>query len=120
MQLGKIIKINKKYKLKNFNNVQFHSKLCKKNDLFIAIKGEKENGNYFIKDAIKNNAKTIVSNNKFEGFKNGILYIYNKNPRKFLAEITSKIYKSKPDNLFAVTGTNGKSSMQISITRYLH
>ncbi len=111
MQLGKIIKINKKYKLKNFNNVQFHSKLCKKNDLFIAIKGEKENGNYFIKDAIKNNAKTIVSNNKFEGFKNGILYIYNKNPRKFLAEITSKIYKSKPDNLFAVTGTNGKSSI---------
>ena len=38
-------------------------------------------------------------------------YIFKKNIRKLLAEISFKIYKKKPKNLIAVTGTNGKSSI---------
>ena len=61
--------------------------------------------------AIKKGAKTIVSNQKFQGLKNNILYISVKNVRKTLSEISCKVYKKKPKNLIAVTGTNGKSSI---------
>ena len=56
-------------------------------------------------------AKTIVSNQKFQGLKNNILHISVKNVRKTLSEISCKVYKKKPKNLIAVTGTNGKSSI---------
>lgn len=112
MYIGKIIdKINKKYCYKKFNAINFNSKKCKNGDIFFAIKGNKFDGNKYIKDAIANGARTIVSNQKFEGYKNGILYIKSKNPRKLLSESCSKIYKSKPKNLIAITGTNGKSSI---------
>ena len=41
----------------------------------------------------------------------GILIIYTDNVRKLLAEVSFKIYKNRPKNLIAVTGTNGKSSV---------
>ena len=39
------------------------------------------------------------------------MFIYTKNVRKLLAEVSFKIYKNQPKNLIAVTGTNGKSSV---------
>ena len=48
---------------------------------------------------------------KVKKLKNGILFIHTENIRKLLAEISFKIYKKKPKNLIAVTGTNGKSSV---------
>ena len=58
-----------------------------------------------------NGAKIIVTENKNEGIKNDILYIKVKNVRKLLAEISFKIYNKVPNNIIAVTGTNGKSSI---------
>ena len=40
-----------------------------------------------------------------------MLFIQTKNIRKLLAEVSFKIFKDKPKNLIAVTGTNGKSSV---------
>ncbi len=112
MYIGNIIdKIDKKYHYQKFNRINFNSKKCKKGDIFFAIKGNKSNGNKFIQDAIKNGAKIIVSNQQAQGHKEGVLYIKSKNPRKLLSEACSKIYKLKPKNLIAVTGTNGKSSI---------
>ncbi len=104
-------KINFKYRRHYFSGLSFNSLKCKKNDIFFAIKGKKVDGNRFIDHAIKKGAKTIVSNNKFTGFKKKILYLRSKNVRKSLSEISYKIYKKKPKNLIAVTGTNGKSSI---------
>ena len=39
------------------------------------------------------------------------IYIYCSNVRKLLAEIAFSVYKARPKNLIAVTGTNGKSSI---------
>ena len=113
MLLGQVIKkINKKFKKIKFNGIKFNSKECKPNDIFFAIKGSKFNGEKYIDNAIKNGAKIIISSIKFEGLnKNNVLFIYNKNPRKLLSEISSKIYKLKPNNIIAVTGTNGKTSV---------
>ena len=112
MQIRKIInKINKKFSSQEFSKINYNSEKCKKGDIFFAIKGSKLNGNQFIGNAIKKGAKTIVSNLNFQGYKNGILYIKSKNPRKLLSEVCCKIFKKKPNNLIAVTGTNGKSSI---------
>ena len=113
MLLGKVLKnIKKKYKSIIFNNIRFNSKDCKKNDIFFAINGNNTKGSNYIDNAINNGAKVIISNLKFEGFnKNKILFLKYKDPRKLLSEASSRYYKSKPKNIIAVTGTNGKTSV---------
>ena len=113
MLLGKVFKnINQKYKSIKFKEIRFNSKECKYGDIFFSISGNNSNGNDYINDAIKNGAKIIVSNLKFEGFnKDKTLFIHCKEPRKLLAETASNFYIKKPKNIIAVTGTNGKTSI---------
>jgi murE/murF fusion protein len=112
MLIGNFFKeIKSKYKKHYFSGLSFNSFTCKKNNIFFAIKGNKKDGNQFINHAIKNGAKTIISDQQFEGIKKKILYIRSKNVRKQLSEISYKIFENKPKNLIAVTGTNGKSSI---------
>jgi len=113
MLLGEVFKnIDKKYKKIKFKDIKFNSKDCKLNDIFFAIKGNNLDGRKYIRDAIKNGAKIIVSSLKLnKSKKKDILFIRNKNPRKLLSLISSRIYKSKPSNIIAVTGTNGKTSV---------
>ena len=112
MYLGKVIKnLNNNFKKHSFSNICLNSKSCKKNSIFFAIKGFKEDGNKFINEAIKNGARTIISQNSFQGYKKNILFLTHKNPRFALSQIAKKIYKNLPNNIIAVTGTNGKSSI---------
>ncbi len=102
--------IKKKFRKFFFSDISFDSSKIKKNNIFFAIKGNNVDGNNFIPVAIKKGSKIIVTE-KIKKFKKGILYIRTKNIRKLLAEVSYKIYKKKPKNLIAVTGTNGKSSI---------
>ena len=104
-------KINKKFINIKFSGISFNSKCVKKNHIFFALKGNNIDGNKFIKDAIKKGSKIIISESCKEGFQNNILFLKNKNPRKLLANFASKINNKKPNNIVAVTGTNGKSSI---------
>ena len=47
----------------SFCNISFDSSKCKKNSIFFAIKGSKFDGNDYIDHAIKNGARTIISEN---------------------------------------------------------
>ncbi len=112
MYLGKFIKnLDKRYQKIFFSGVAFNSLKVKKDNIFFAIKGTKFDGNDYIPLAIKNGSKIIISEKKHNKFHNGILFIQTNNIRKLLAEICFKILKKKPNNLIAVTGTNGKSSV---------
>ena len=112
MLIGHFFKnIKTKYKNHYFSGFSFDSSKCKKNYIFFAIKGNLNDGNKFINDAIENGAKTIVSTQKFEGIKDKILFIKTRNVRKLLSELSYGTNKNKPKNLIAVTGTNGKSSI---------
>ena len=105
------LKLNKKFSNFKFDGIAFDSNEVKKNYIFFAIKGNNIDGNKFIKDAIKKGSKIIISESVVEGYKNNILYLKNENPRKILAEFAAKINYLRPNNLIAVTGTNGKSSI---------
>ena len=112
MYIGNFFKkINLEYKRHYFSGISFNSLTCRRDNIFFAIKGIEIDGNKYIDDAIKRGAKTIISNKKFEGKSKNILYIKSTNVRKLLSETAYSIYKNKPKNLIAVTGTNGKSSI---------
>ncbi len=104
--------LHKKYHELGFKGIAFNSKEVKGGYIFFAFKGSNTDGNLFIKDAIKNGSKIIISDKiKINNFKNDILFLNAKNPRNLLAQFSSKIFNKKPNNLIAVTGTNGKSSI---------
>ncbi len=95
----------------DIKGLALNSKDVKKNYIFFAIKGNNYNGEKYINHAISKGAAVIVcsSNIKFKD-KNARI-IKTNNIRSYLSEITSKFYKIKPKNIFAVTGTNGKTSV---------
>ena len=104
--------LQKKYHKLNFKGIAFNSKDVKKGYIFFAFKGNNTDGNLFVKDAIKNGSEIIVTDKfKINGWKNNVLFLNNNNPRNLLAKFSSKIFNKKPNNLIAVTGTNGKSSI---------
>ena len=112
MLVGSFFKnINPKYKSHFFSGLSFNRLNVKKNNIFFFNKRNKNKWQSIYKECNKNGAKTIVSNLNFKGLKNNVLYIKTNNPRKLLSEVASKVYKNKPKNLIAVTGTNGKSSI---------
>ncbi len=103
--------IQSTYKKFFFSGISFNSNEIKKDNIFFAIKGNKVDGNNFISSAISNGAKIVVTEKKINGLKNGILFIHSNNIRKLLAEVSFKINNKIPNNIIAVTGTNGKSSI---------
>ena len=112
MIIGNFIKgIELKHKNHYFSGLCFNSAKCKKDNIFFSIKGSKIDGNKFINHAIQKGANMVISNQKFQGIKNKILYIKSTNVRKSLSEFAYTIYKKKPKNIIAITGTNGKSSV---------
>ena len=88
-----------------------NSKNVKKNYIFFAIKGNKSNGEKFIKEAIEKGASVIVCSKNCKVKDNKILIIRSNKVRNLLSDIASRFYKLKPNNIIAVTGTNGKTSV---------
>jgi murE/murF fusion protein len=112
MIIGNFFKqIKPEYKKHKFTGLSFDSLKCKKGDIFFAINGTVIDGNKFISHAIQKGARTIISSQEFEGIKKNVLYIKSPNVRKLLSKVSYTLYKSKPKNIIAVTGTNGKSSI---------
>ena len=66
-------KLNKKFIKLSFNGIAFDSNKVKKDYIFFAIKGNNIDGNKFIKDAIKNGSKIIITDDVKEGYKNNII-----------------------------------------------
>ena len=92
------------------NGICFDSRKVKKGDLFIAIKGEKHNGNKFVSQAVTKGVKVVIHSEKIK--KNTkTKFIKFADTRDILAKISSKFFKNKPKNIIAVTGTNGKTSI---------
>ena len=112
MLIGNFLKnIKKEFKNHKFAGLSFNSEDCKKDYIFFAIKGTKSDGSKFINQAIEKGATIIISEQKFEGIRDEVLFLRSKEVRKLLSELAYKIKKDKPKNLIAITGTNGKSSI---------
>ena len=89
----------------------FDSRKTKKNDVFFAIEGNQTSGSKFISEAVSKGAAVVVSNKKIKLKNQQIPIIVVRDVRKSLSEACSKFFREKPENIIAVTGTNGKSSV---------
>ena len=112
MLLKNLIKnISKNKKNIFISGLSSNSKEIKKNYIFFAIKGNKINGEKFILQAIQKGAAVIVCSRSCNIKNNKVLIIKTNKIRNFLSEVASKFYPLKPKNIFAITGTNGKTSV---------
>ena len=93
------------------SGISTNSKIIKKNYIFFAIRGKKFNGEKFIQEAVYKGASVVVCSKNCKIRDNRILIIKTNKIRHLLSDIASKFYKSKPKNIIAVTGTNGKTSV---------
>ena len=96
----------------NINKIEFNSLKISKNDLFVAINGNRLDGNQFIIQAIKKGAKVILCKKLPVNISKEITYVKVKDVRESLALICSNYYDnpSKKIKLIGITGTNGKTT----------
>jgi len=95
----------------NIKGLSLDSRQVKKNYLFFAVKGEKYNGENYIIDAIRKGARAIVCDASCKIIKKNTPIIKVKNIKKIITDACKVFYQTKPKNIIAVTGTNGKSSV---------
>jgi UDP-N-acetylmuramoyl-L-alanyl-D-glutamate--2,6-diaminopimelate ligase len=79
--------------------------------LFVAIKGERTDGNLFVDQALERGAVAILSENKAPaGFRG--CWVQVENARQTLAGAAASFYKhpTRAFELIGITGTNGKTS----------
>lgn len=91
----------------NAHGITIDTRSIAPGDVFVAIKGEKFDGHDFINDALSKGAKYVVcQDSNIEDQR----IIKTQNTRRSFSLLSSYFYKDQPENIVAVTGTNGKSS----------
>ena len=84
-----------------------HSKQVRSNFIFVAVKGKKENGNKYIKEALKNGAVLVVAAKR----KMDKRFIYAKNPKLEYIRLLQIFYGYRHNIYTAgITGTDGKTT----------
>jgi UDP-N-acetylmuramoyl-L-alanyl-D-glutamate--2,6-diaminopimelate ligase len=96
------------------------SRIVRPGFVYVAIRGVKFNGEQFIEDALAKGALWIIAqeNSVVPGICNKNNTIFVENPRIFLSELARYFYSPQPNNIVAVTGTNGKTSTVNFFTQF--
>ena len=112
-----VIQVTGNAELKEINSLTIDSREAKRNSLFFAIAGEKQDGHKFIADVINNGAAAVVVQNANavpdQMFAHaGCVKIVVEESRKSLAEFSNLFYgePSRKINLIGITGTKGKTT----------
>ena len=96
-----------------------NSKAVKKGFVFVAVKGVRQDGSCFIKEAIANGASLVVAQGKIPKIKipDNVKIFKVKDCRMFLAEACAEFYGRPSDKLkvVGITGTNGKTTISYLI-----
>jgi UDP-N-acetylmuramoyl-L-alanyl-D-glutamate--2,6-diaminopimelate ligase len=93
--------------------IAYDSRKVKPGALFIAIRGEKANGNEFADDAIANGAVAVISElPRPEKLSPKLAWLEVPDPRKALATASANYFGRPADalKLVGITGTNGKTT----------
>ena len=103
-------KILGKVKSINFNGLSIDSRTIKKGNLFLAIKGNKNNGHKFIKEAFRKGAGCVVSAQTYDKKHKKIFKV--KNSISFLNHFANLKRDFTSAKIIAVTGSAGKTSLK--------
>ncbi len=98
---------------KPFTGVSIDSRTIIDGELFIALKGETHDGHDFVSDALKNGSGAIIEKQRFERdkmFLDSKPLIVVEDTLKALHNLASYIRSRFHGNVFAVAGSNGKTT----------
>ena len=97
--------------VRNINQARIDSREVKKNDIFFAIKGKRNDGNKYVSESFKKKASFVVLNKIQKNFDNQKQILVN-NSLSFLTNI-SKIFRKNIDTkIIAITGSCGKTTLK--------
>ncbi len=107
------------FDLAQYTGVTQDSRAVKHGFIFAALKGQSHNGVDFIPNAIEQGATLILCDEDVQTEKlninqpqKSVRVIQTAKPRQTFAHMAAALYRHKqPENIVAVTGTNGKSSV---------
>jgi len=91
--------------------ISIDSRRVESGHLFAALPGERMDGRDFVADALARGASAILAPMGSDINADGAVLLEHENPRLALARIAGRFYGNGPENLAAVTGTNGKTSV---------
>ena len=95
----------------SIKKARINSQEVKKNDIFFAIKGKKNDGNKFAKESLKKKASIVVVN-KIQKNSNIRRQIKVKNTLKFLTEVSKTFRENINSKIIAITGSCGKTTLK--------
>ena len=90
---------------------RINSKEVKKDDIFFAIKGKKNDGNRFVKQSFKRKASVAIVN-RIQNNLNKRPQIKVKNTLKFLTDTSKILRKNINTKIIAITGSCGKTTLK--------
>ena len=111
MQIAELVKLIKN---KRISGLSSNSRRVKKNSIFVAIRGAKEDGSKFINEAVERGAKFVVCDSKAKVNRlKSAAFIKVKDTRLALAELAVRFYRnpSRKVKVIGITGTNGKTTI---------
>lgn len=119
MLLNKLIDKAPKIKIENLFT---DSRLKVDKGMFFCIKGMINDGHRFVFEAINNGAVCVVHSDDLEEYVDDIVYIKVVDVQNILISVADKFYDhvSSKLKIFGVTGTNGKTSIAITIKSILN
>ncbi len=97
--------------------IEIDSRLVKSGAIFFALKGHATDGSKFIQSALDKGAIAVICDNNYEGSDEKIIKVTD--VYQTLISSLQKFYPNLPENIFAVTGTNGKTSVAYFIQQLL-
>lgn len=105
-----------------FTGVSIDSRTINKGELFVALKGDNLDGHDFVKDALTKGSGAMISRGWFE--KNAHLldkktYVIVEDPLNALQRLAAKIRDRFNGHVFAVAGSNGKTTTKELISSIL-
>jgi UDP-N-acetylmuramoyl-L-alanyl-D-glutamate--2,6-diaminopimelate ligase len=93
-------------------DINYDSRNIKKDNLFIAVSGFKQDGHDFIDSAVINGASAVIIEKELDFYHPGVSYIKVENSRREMAAAANNFF-NKPlryIDLIGITGTNGKTT----------
>ncbi len=105
-----IFKITQGFRALDFHGLAIDSREIKKDNIFLTIRGKKNDGNKFISAAISKGAKYIVSSKANKFYKSKIIKV--KSEFDFLKKFAELKRKNTKAKILAITGSAGKTSLK--------
>ncbi|MFZ1005786.1 MAG: UDP-N-acetylmuramoyl-L-alanyl-D-glutamate--2,6-diaminopimelate ligase [Candidatus Sulfotelmatobacter sp.] len=94
------------------SSVEYDSRRVKTGCVFVAMRGETNDGNRFIDQAMQAGAVAVVTDSAVEQQRAGVAWALVPHGRRALARISANFYKKPAERIAiaGITGTNGKST----------